>query len=77
LKILLSVNLQIIFFIIFGRFDTTMKSIQDRNGVCFMFTVYLVFFSYNNAIEIFCTEKALYIRESLNNSYSCGAYFLS
>ncbi len=76
-KILLSVNLQVFFFMIIGRFDTTMRGIQDRNGIIFTFCVNLIFVSYFSALANFMSEKPLFVRESLSKSYPVGVYFLA
>jgi hypothetical protein len=77
MKLILSVTLQLLFFIVFGRFDLTEKGIQNRNGLSFLFVTYLGFFAYNNALQIFLTEKPLFLRECLANYYTVPAYFLA
>ena len=52
-------------------------AIQDRNGIIFLMCMIAGFTSYNNALIVFLSEKALFKREILNNSYSVFAYFLS
>ena len=49
--------------------------IQNRNGGLFMIAFLCGFTSFNNSLAIFLEEKPLFIRESLNKTYTCSAYF--
>ena len=77
LKIFLAVTLQLLVLLVFGKFDLSKEGIQNRNGLIFILCGYLGFFSYNNAQQVFLMEKPLFFRETLNNSYTVGPYFMA
>jgi len=87
MKIFTTININLIIAVIFGTFnlgfwyvdwiqqETKFIDIQNRNGGLFIIAFLTTFTAFNNSLSIFLEEKPLFIRESLNMTYTSCGYF--
>lgn len=55
--------------LIFGRLNTDVKSIQNRNGLLNMMLTTIILNSLQGVIMIFPDEKPVFVREKRENLY--------
>jgi len=67
----------VLFWAFFGQLDLSYQSIQNRNGVLFLVVTLMGWQSFNNALTVFLTEKALFKREALSKTYGTGIYVVA
>jgi ABC-type multidrug transport system ATPase subunit len=74
--------IQTLFFaIFFGLFyfgiKRTDSGVQDIGGVLFMMTMNLIFLNVMSAITVFAPERAVFLMEMTNDTYSAVLYYIS
>ena len=67
----------VIMALFFANIGTDDASVQDRQGVLFMVTMNLIFLNVMSALAIFPPERAVFLMEMTNDSYSAFLYYLS
>lgn len=75
LKTVQSIVNAVMIMIVFSDLGTYFAGIQNRNGALFFLSTTSAFGATQGALATFSMERALFLRERLNKSYSVAAYF--
>ena len=77
MKIMQVVFFSVVMMIIFNDLGEGFDGIQNRNGALYFFIMCSGMVSFNSSLSVFLEEKPVYIRESLNKTYSTVVYFFA